>query len=202
MRNDLVKAGFGWTALASIALWSGAAGAVTCVNVADDAYMDVTTSGSATVECWDSGDQANPGQLPVSEGGPGTFNDGFLNLPEGLTTLGAKSDGSNADFFNIVSGSLTSGLSGSFTMDWAGNVALLFKSGRGQNDPSWWLYRFTNLAAGEQINWRIFGDAPTNGLSHVSAYVPIPAAAWLMLSGLVGLLAVGRRRRPSAPAAA
>lgn len=34
----------------------------------------------------------------------------------------------------------------------------------------------------------------TAGTSHVTAYVPIPAAAWLFGSALIGLIAVARRR--------
>jgi hypothetical protein len=167
--------------------------------MANDAYMTLTTSGSATVTCWDSGDQANPGQLPVSESGPGTFNDGILNLPAGVTGSVAKSDDANtADFFNIITGTLISGLGGTFTVDSSGSLALLFKSGGGQNTPSWWLYSLTGLASGEVLTWSIGGVSPINGLSHVEAYVPIPAAVWLMASGLVALLGIGRRRRASA----
>jgi hypothetical protein len=197
-----IKLGAAIVAVASFALWSGTASATECHLVTDDAYMTLTTSGSASVTCWDSGDQANPGQLPISESGPGLFNDGILNLPAGVTTLGAKSDGDNADFFNIVSGSLTDGLTGTFTVDATGSLALLFKSGGGQNTPSWWLYSITGLAPSELFTWNIFGVAPTNALSHVSAYVPIPAAVWLMASGMLGLLGIGRRRRSAGLAVA
>jgi hypothetical protein len=189
------KSGAAIAALAAFALWSGPASAVTCVNTTDDAYMNLTTSGSAAVTCWDSGDQAAPGELPVVTG-PGGFNDGYLNLPTEQTNLVAKSDNVNTrDFFNIVTGSLTDGFSGTFTVDSSGSLALLFKSGRGQNDPSWWVYSITGLAPGEIISWSISGLGTVNALSHVSAYVPIPAAVWLMASGLVALLGIGRRRR-------
>jgi hypothetical protein len=54
------------------------------------------------------------------------------------------------------------------------------------------------------------GDAggQGGGLSHITFYdtqqqvVPLPAAAWLLGSGLIGLFAVGRRRRNGVPAAA
>jgi hypothetical protein len=47
---------------------------------------------------------------------------------------------------------------------------------------------------------------PGLGLSHISLYdtanpVPIPAAAWLLGSGLLGLFAVGRRRKAGVAAA-
>ena len=202
MKLSDLKVSLAAAALVSAAFWSGSASAgliVQCVNPTDDAYMELSTNGSATITCWDSGDQANPGELPISESGPGTFNDGILNLPTGLTDLVAKSDGLNASFFNIASGSLTSGLTGSFRVDAVGSIALLFKSGRGQNDPSWWLYSVTGLAAEELFTWDILGDSPTNGLSHLSAYggdtvtVPEPAALWLLGSGLA-LLAIARRR--------
>lgn len=193
MGNLRFKAG---AAIAALALWTGTAGATVCYNTANDAYMTLTTNGSATVTCWDSGDQPNPGSLPISESGPGTFNDGILNLPAGVITLAAKSDeAATADFFNIITGSLTDGLSGTFTVDASGSLALLFKSGGGQNTPSWWLYSFTNLAPNEVFTWSLTG---ANALSHVEAYVPIPAAVWLMASGLIALFGIGRRRRASA----
>jgi len=188
-------------ALGAAAFWTTSASAVPCVSSFDDAYFDLTTSGSATVQCWDSGDQPNPGHLPVSESGPGTFNDDILNVPTGHADEIAKSDGFNSSFFNVLTGSLTSGEGGTFTVNATGSLALLFKSGGGQNTPSWWLYAISGLSAGEVFTWDILGVRPINGLSHVAAYggesthrIPEPTTSFLLGSGLILLSGLARRR--------
>lgn len=193
MRISIIKTAAACAAFASAALWSGSLLAETCVDSGDDAFMTLVTDGSATVTCFDAGDQANPGQLPTSPTGPGTFGDDILNNG-GFSTLVAKSDEANS-FFNILSGSLTGGTTGTFTVNATGDLGLLFKSGGGNNDPSWWFFVVQGLGAGEIFTWNILGDPPINGLSHVSAYVPLPPAVWLLGSGLVALFGIGRRRK-------
>lgn len=119
----------------------------------------------------------------------------MANYPE-VGTLTAKSDAVGQTFF---SGS-TTGSSGSFTTAVAPQY-LLFKIGGGNSNPSWFLFSITGATALTSYVWSITGTAPDGGLSHVSAFVPIPAAAWLMGSGLIALFGIGRRRRAAAVAA-
>ena len=95
MRASLVKIGAACATVASLALWSGSVLASICVDTGDDAFISLVSNGSATVTCWDAGDQPNPGKLPQVIGGPGPFLDGNLSTLANLTTLGAKSDGVN-----------------------------------------------------------------------------------------------------------
>jgi len=45
-------------------------------------------------------------------------------------------------------------------------------------------------------NWQLYGDTDE------TRYVPLPAAAWLMLSGVLALFGIGRRRKAGGVAAA
>jgi hypothetical protein len=61
-------------------------------------------------------------------------------------------------------------------------------------------FTLPSLAGGDNYKLVVFGDAtaPLGGIFagavHVSSAVPIPAAAWLLLSGLVGVGTMARRR--------
>lgn len=81
--------------------------------------------------------------------------------------------------------------------DFVGPIAyLLVKDGK----AGWFLYNLTSLGWNGTENISITGLYPTNGsVSHISLYgsstpTPIPAAAWLLGSGLVGLVTIRRRK--------
>jgi hypothetical protein len=74
---------------------------------------------------------------------------------------------------------------------------VLFKSGDAQLDPDWAAFGIPNGYTGG--DWAI----SSQGLSHVNLYgkvgeVPLPAAAWLFGSALLGMVGIGYRRRQTA----
>jgi hypothetical protein len=85
------------------------------------------------------------------------------------------------------------------------NFIISFKVG--STDPTWSSFKVPNILACTMANPCSWETDPVagGGLSHSNLYgsvVPIPAAAWLLGSGLLGLFAVGRRRKTGEVAAA
>jgi len=127
-----------------------------------------------------------------------------LQLPAGFSLLDDSSQGGDpAEGMLSGSGNLRSGRSGSFSIagDAGWQYLIAFKTGVAARDPDWMAFLLPRgVTSGE---WSISGQ---QSLSHVRLWgglvdepvvpqVPLPAAVWLLGSGLLGLLALGRRRR-------
>ena len=77
-------------------------------------------------------------------------------------------------------------------------IYLLVKDGN--HDPIWYIFNLTVLGWDGEDSIEMSGFWPNGGaISHVSLYgpspVPIPAAVWLLGSGLLGLVGIRRRLR-------
>jgi len=170
-------------------------------------------TGAAAAQCWDYG----AGNVPNKTHGPNqdvfigapTFDDGLLHLPSGFSLLDKSGSGGDP-FEGMLTGSndLTSGRSGTFSIDGdpASQYLIIFKTGVAARNPDWVAFL---LSAGTLSgSWSFNGS---QSLSHAAIYggtrddpavVPIPAAVWLLGSGLLGLLGLGRRGRKSGTIAA
>jgi hypothetical protein len=210
-------------------LWVAAALLGLGASVSNAAEVSVTCPVGATIWtdpasfCWDYSDNGNipPDTIdPILA--PGVFpsgaqlDDNVLQLPLNYTYLDGADGGGlkpsvpvkgGGDAFALFPGSLnitcTNGdcKTGTFSFSTLtsslpfilylkyGNNWTAFLLGDGVTSG-----RFS-LTEGLS-NWQLYGDADE------TRYVPLPAAAWLMLSGLVALFGIGRRRKSSVVAAA
>ena len=172
----------------------------------------LTLQGDAAASCWDW----DVGNIPTQTHGPNqsvfigtpTPWDRELHLPEGFSLLDDSSQGGDpAEGTLSGSGNLRSGRSGSFSIagDAGWQYLIAFKTGVAARNPDWMAFLLPQGATSGE--WWISGQ---QSLSHVRLWggvgngpvlepvvpqVPIPAAGWLLGSGLMGLLAFARRRR-------
>lgn len=144
-------------------------------------------------------DQGSVSCFAYGEGNLNGNNDAINQL--GFLTLD-KSDVAGNILEGVLTGTpvgLASGVSGTFTIgSTAGYTDLLLALKGGNNDsPVWAVFALTGVSSGQ---WSV----STQSLSHALLYgkqdqnappVPLPPAAWLLGSGLLGLLSLGRRRR-------
>jgi len=176
-------------------------------------FAATAQAAAVTVSCPDTistGDRefmitTDPGTALCLAFGTGNVNgnsDAINSL--GYITLD-KSDDTITGIFPLAltgSPSLVSGLGGgdppatfSFSAPGYTDFVIAFKSGEGQLDPDW--AAFLLPAGVTSGNWAISGQQE---LSHVNLYgrlspVPLPATAWLLLTGVAGLGALARRQR-------
>ena len=174
----------------------------------------VQAIGPGGSECYDYGDgnvsngnstddygTTNGDNTGVGLGGTPIYNDNIASVPLGFTLLDATDATGSMPGLLSVTG--LNGDTGTFTIALPSleGYLLLIKSGTGQLDPDW--AEFV-LAAGTfgTFDWNI----SSQGNSHMELWgktvVPIPAAVWLLGSGLLGLVAIGRRRKGLQGAAA
>ena len=200
-----------WLAAVAAALCAGtASAAMTCPDVGGPGIRLFRLEAAGAL-CWDYGS----GNVPNKIDGPnqdvilGTpiVDDGVLQLPSGFSLLD-KSDSGGDLFDGMLTGShnLTDGHSGTFSIDGdsASSYLIVFKTGVAKMNPDWVAFL---LPAGTLTgSWSFNGQ---QSLSHAAVYgairddravpaVPLPAAVWLLGSGLLGLLGLGRLRRQSA----
>jgi hypothetical protein len=126
--------------------------------------------------------------------------DGTVEFPAGLlTTTGSLQVTDNQITFNIVNGSTAPGTFDGFVFDFSGappitNVTI---------DPSSSPLSATSIYAvtSNQIEWNFagLGLSASPGENFIldvqTSTVPLPASAWLMLSGLGGIVLLGRKRK-------
>ena len=175
---------------------------------ATDTLRIFVTDTDPAAQCWDYG-PGNPGDAanPLVFTNTPTGDNGKFEVPVGYTLLD-KSDQGGDPYEGLLTGTpvgLQTGLSGSFAIGLPSTFKYLivFKSGSaGPNiNPDWASFLLPlGVLSGD---WEISGSQQ---LSHVELWgknvVPLPAAAWLLGSGLLGLFAVGRRRKGAQVAAA
>ena len=185
---------------------AGVLGLAIMVSGAQAASVTVYCPGSASTTDREFSVTTDPGTATCILYGAGNLdgnNDPVNQLAPGYLTL----DKSDDLLSGVLPGSLTatpptSGLSGTFSITAPGytDFIIAFKTGEGQIDPDWAAFR---LPAGVTSgSWSISGQQE---MSHSILYgrltpVPLPAAAWLLLSGVAGLGALARRRRATEPA--
>jgi hypothetical protein len=172
-----------------------AAGSVTCPSSTAPDYGTVTT----TEADFTTVDSLNPTCVGSGEGGK-TEYEAFLGADYEL--LAKEEEGA---YEGIVGALDVTGInfnSGQYQIDYSllssfTNFVFILKRGEGNIVNDWIIF---DLDGSEQGLWELI-PSDSQALSHAAIYgtvVPIPAAAWLFGSALVGLAGIGFRRRSAA----
>lgn len=190
-------------ALALAAPLAHAAVGVDCPATVSLADREMTVTAPIGAVCLGSGTgnlSGNPADDPVY----GLVGSGYVLIDKSdNTTSGTIPNAA----LSTLTGSMTTGTSGSFSIAAPGytNLVVGFHFGEGSPadaalNPDWFAY---SLPGGTtEVDWSILAGAGAGsnpGLSHVNLYgspapVPVPAAVWLLGSALAGVVAIRRQR--------
>jgi hypothetical protein len=174
-----------------------AAGTIDCPDTDGDYASVTTTESSLTPTCVDAG----TGNESAADFGPEYV---LLSKDDGPTSDGLFPTALDITTYNTSEGDF--GFSGGYTINYnllTGYTNFIFVLKRGQGDDQvvnhWVAFNLDGSASG---TWAL-SPADTQALSHGAIYgtaavVPIPAAAWLFGSALLGVIGLGYRRKPTA----